>query len=127
MTLVQRPGWRENAQARLDRIIAHGDEFGDIANAAGDDLRDILTLFVPRIAEYERVVEAAKHSHRMNRITAALCAALSPFYPEQSRCDPHGVTVTARCSEFGRVGCVQSGAGHLCSPANTASGGSDGA
>lgn len=58
------PGWREAAQARLDRIIAHGDDMGDIANASGDDLRDILTVFAQRLATLDAAVEAEAHAHR---------------------------------------------------------------
>ncbi len=47
-------GWRENASARLDRIIQHGDEFGDIANTSGDDLRDVVMVAVERIRRVQQ-------------------------------------------------------------------------
>lgn len=48
--------WHAMASVRLDEIIAHGDENGDIANATGDDLRDVVRVAVERLD-----MHAARH------------------------------------------------------------------
>lgn len=45
------PMWRANAETLVQRIIDHADDYGDLANTAGDDLRDALRVACEWLAD----------------------------------------------------------------------------